>query len=487
MIALGAKCSRWTSTSTSGSRPSSSAAYLLANAVRSGQPLRGGAQTPSLMSTCSSLETTLAPRMPPTRFPPPGPSSSPALAPSTKTSSPRDQRSEESTRGRPPTVGAPSSSSTERNRADDVSGSGATPVQRTTRSKSSPLTWTLSAVEVQTPRSTASSTSMRRELPGEAASRCSSSRYGAGTLPPAVASRIACSRLVGGRQRYSKRSRSACLTSSQPTAMSKGRLCSGRRDRSTTRCPAREAVSAACAAEMPPPITSTEAGPPSPPLRLATSSRKVPLPWVSSCSEWSTRPQADEAAESSGAKGGGMLHAPTGPVARISAAASTSRSSCGSPAALYCTRKEEPPPPPPPPALATRVAVPRSHLCGSSASSEAQKSRKRALDGSALSSDAPLESACSGRWSVVGIHCTATGAASSSAVLPSRIANSTSAVGSKAEGWTYAGERSRSISSARKRPYHASRKCEPGSITATVPRTGLLPSPPTSAARAAKA
>ena len=49
---------------------------------------------------------------------------------------------------------------------------------------------------------------------------------------------------------------------------------------------------------MPPPITRTEAGPPSPPLRLATSSRKVPLPWVSSCSEWSTRPQADEAAES---------------------------------------------------------------------------------------------------------------------------------------------------------------------------------------------
>mmetsp|Transcript_15567 Transcript_15567/g.51439 ORF Transcript_15567/g.51439 Transcript_15567/m.51439 type:complete len:208 (+) Transcript_15567:168-791(+) len=190
MIALGAKCSRWTSTSTSGSRPSSSAAYLLANAVRSGQPLRGGAQTPSLMRTCSSLETTLAPRMPPTRFPPPGPSSSPALAPSTKTSSPRDQRSEESTRGRPPTVGAPSSSSTERNRADDVSGSGATPVQRTTRSKSSPLTWTLSAVEVQTLRFTASSTCARagkeragKERPGKARRLLRDARTAGGPPP----------------------------------------------------------------------------------------------------------------------------------------------------------------------------------------------------------------------------------------------------------------------------------------------------------------
>mmetsp|Transcript_14869 Transcript_14869/g.45112 ORF Transcript_14869/g.45112 Transcript_14869/m.45112 type:complete len:264 (-) Transcript_14869:260-1051(-) len=241
---------------------------------------------------------------------------------------------------------------------------------------------------------------MRRELPGEAASRCSSSRYGAGTLPPAVASRIACSRLVGGRQRYSKRSRSACLTSSQPTAMSKGRLCSGRRDRSTTRCPAREAVSAACAAEMPPPITSTEAGPPSPPLRLATSSRKVPLPWVSSCSEWSTRPQADEAAESSGAKGGGMLHAPTGPVARISAAASTSRSSCGSPAALYCTRKEEPPPPPPPMPSLPKPCM-RPPLCSCSLAVDVSKMAcivSCAASRTALLSASPCSASAVPRW-----------------------------------------------------------------------------------------
>ena len=78
--------------------------------------------------------------------------------------------------------------------------------------------------------------------------------------------------------------------------------------------------------------------------------------------------------------------------------------------------------------MRTLVAVPESQRWGSWASSEMQKSRKRALLGRLLRSEA------SELRSVVGIHLPRTGGSISSEVLPSRMAKSRSALGSKAAG-----------------------------------------------------
>eukprot|EP00964_Phaeocystis_antarctica_P059226 scaffold35161_cov64-Phaeocystis_antarctica.AAC.18 len=141
--------------------------------------------------------------MAPSKLPPPGPSSSTALAPSTKRSSPGTHRRRLSTCGSPSMVGASNSSCTEWY-SGEHEGAATTPVAKMTIAKVSPLTTTCSPPGPRHTwlRSISSSTSSCRAVE-DCERRLISSIYVAGTLPPDEASRTAPRRLLIGRLRNS--------------------------------------------------------------------------------------------------------------------------------------------------------------------------------------------------------------------------------------------------------------------------------------------
>mmetsp|Transcript_17069 Transcript_17069/g.41669 ORF Transcript_17069/g.41669 Transcript_17069/m.41669 type:complete len:209 (+) Transcript_17069:395-1021(+) len=167
----------------------------------------------------SSEEMIFAPRIAPMRLSAPGPSSSTALAPRTKRSSPLTQRSVSSTCGRPLRRGALNSIWTCLY-SRSCMGALDTPVARMTWSNSSRLTRTLPPSRMHTSlRSRAASvwTSSRSVV---SARRQSSFMYDSGTDPPCTACFTKRARSSGRVLRNSKRRRFAWRKSSQSAAMS---------------------------------------------------------------------------------------------------------------------------------------------------------------------------------------------------------------------------------------------------------------------------
>mmetsp|Transcript_39904 Transcript_39904/g.85157 ORF Transcript_39904/g.85157 Transcript_39904/m.85157 type:complete len:392 (+) Transcript_39904:378-1553(+) len=382
--------------------------------------------------------------MAPIRLSAPGPNSSIALPPTTNKSSPSIHRSEASSFGRDSNVGASNTACARSNKGESM-GSTEVPVARMTWSNALPFTSTFPFSRLTVLRSMCGSTCSSNEVVPAASVR-SRSMYEIGTEPPPLESlsiRIR-SHIVAFRK--SKRLRLVCLRSSQSRARSYARVCKDRRESNTTRLPSSTAERATCTAVKPPPMTSTVGRLSLP--RRCPATRIVPAANNSSacltCGLLRREPN-----------GFGTLHFPIGPVANMTAAATTVQKAVGRALGTYCTRYC------PSPLLPMSMAVPDNQRCGNFEASDAQKSLKSDVEGR------PCISGC---WSSPELsRWVKAGTSISSASLPWSTAKSIKACGSKAAGCAKAGERRCSMPSSSKRLCHPSMKSAPGSMIHTEP------------------